>query len=53
MRKKAEAGSKGAASKKPAKASIANAAKRAIEEREAKNKTKKVYVDLWIWSCYI
>lgn len=44
MRKKAEAGK--AANKKPAKASIANAAKKAIEERQAKNKTKKVYVDL-------
>jgi hypothetical protein len=44
MRKKAEAGK--TVNKKSGKAGIANAAKRAIEEREAKNKSKKVYVDL-------
>lgn len=51
MRKKAEAGK--APAKKAGKANIANAAKRAIEEREAKNKTKKVYVDLWTLILYI
>jgi len=51
MKKKAEAAK--AAGKKTGKASIANVAKKAIEERDAKNKTKKVYVDLWMinW-CY-
>lgn len=44
MRKKAENAK--TATKKSGKASIANAARRAIEEREAKNKTKKVYADL-------
>ena len=44
MRKKAETAK--AAGKKSGKASIATAARRAIEEREAKNKAKKVYVDL-------
>lgn len=44
MRKKAESAK--TAAKKPGKAAIANAARKAIEEREAKNKNKKVYVDL-------
>lgn len=44
MKKKAEAAK--ATGKKTGKASIANVAKKAIEERDAKNKTKKVYVDL-------
>jgi hypothetical protein len=44
MRKKAEA-AKGS-SKKTGKTSIATAARKAIGEREAKNKAKKVYVDL-------
>lgn len=44
MRKKAEASKP--SNKKSAKASIASAARKAIEEREAKNKAKKVYVDL-------
>ena len=44
MRKKAEAAK--TTNKKSGKASIASAAKKAINEREAKNKAKKVYVDL-------
>lgn len=51
MRKKAEAGK--VAPKKSGKAGIANAAKKAIEEREAKNKAKKVYVDLWNYDAVI
>lgn len=47
MRKKAESAKP--SNKKSGKAAIANAAKKAIEEREAKNKAKKVYVDLWGW----
>lgn len=43
MRKKAQA-SKPA--KKGGKATIANSAKRAIEQRQGKNKAKKVYIDL-------
>jgi hypothetical protein len=35
-----------AKNKKTAKVSVAGNARRAIEEREAKNKGKKVYVDL-------
>lgn len=44
MRKKAETAK--TSNKKSGKASIASAAKKAINEREAKNKAKKVYVDL-------
>lgn len=45
MRKKAAQASKGA--KKPTgKASVAANASRAIKERQAKNKNKKVFVDL-------
>ena len=44
MRKKAQASK--APSKKTGKAAIASAAKKAIVERQAKNKAKKVYVDL-------
>jgi hypothetical protein len=44
MRKKAEAAKP--SNKKSGKTSIASAAKKAIGEREAKNKAKKVYVDL-------
>lgn len=43
MRKKAETSTK---SKKSNKSAIANAAKKAIVERQAKNKQKKVYLDL-------
>lgn len=51
MRKKAEAAK--TSNKKSGKASIASAAKKAINEREAKNKAKKVYVDLWVITCCI
>ena len=45
MRKKAETATK-TSTKKSGKAAIASAAKKAIVERQAKNKAKKVYVDL-------
>ena len=44
MKKKAEASKP--TGKKNAKSSVVNAAKKAIEQREAKNKAKEVYVDL-------
>lgn len=44
MRKKAEAAKN--AGKKGGKQTVASNARKAIEEREAKNKLKKVYVDL-------
>jgi hypothetical protein len=46
LRKKAAAEAAKNANKKGGKASVASNARRAIEEREAKNKAKKVYVDL-------
>lgn len=45
MRKKA-AETKGPGKKTTGKTAVANNAKKAIEEREAKNKNKKNYVDL-------
>ena len=45
MRKKAEAASKKQTAKK-GKGTINSNAKRAAEERQAKNKQKKVYLDL-------
>jgi hypothetical protein len=44
MKKKAENAKN--TGKKNTKAVLATAAKRAIEEREAKNKSKKVFIDL-------
>lgn len=39
--------------KKNPKTAIVNASKKAAAEREAKNKNKKVYVDLWtIWCVF-
>ena len=46
MRRKAAEAAKNATKKPSGKAGLANVAKKAIEEREAKNKAKKVYVDL-------
>ena len=46
MRKKAAEATKGAPKKASGKGAVAANAKKAIEEREAKNKGKKVYVDL-------
>ena len=45
MRKKAQEAAK-AGSKKGGKGSVAANARKAIEEREAKNKAKKVHMDL-------
>ena len=44
MKKKAESAK--TTGKKNTKSGVATAAKRAIEEREAKNKAKKVFIDL-------
>jgi hypothetical protein len=46
MRKKAAEAAKTAAKKNNSKGSVASMARKAIEEREGKNKSKKVYVDL-------
>lgn len=46
MRKKAAEAAKAPAKKNAAKAVVATNAKKAKEERQAKNKTKKNFVDL-------
>ena len=46
MRKKAAEASKGPAKKATGKGAVAANAKKAQVEREAKNKSKKVYMDL-------
>ena len=46
MRKKAAEAAKQGSKKQTGKGAIGATAKRAIEQREAKNKSKKVYVDL-------
>ncbi len=46
LKKKAETAAKNVVKKKDPKASVANAAMRAKEERQAKNKNRKNYVDL-------
>lgn len=54
MKKKAaEAAKAGGPKKVSGKNAVAANAKKAIVERENKNKAKKVYVDLWVYDLFI